>query len=95
MTSSIATQAEDGRASWKHVIAMDASNVVPRSLPNNLGPFLLIAAGLVTAPFGLGIVVLVLGVALLKDANGEVSFPRLQGLLRLAQNVQFWRVIKL
>lgn len=45
--------------------------------PNNLGPTLLIAAGIVTAPAGVGILFLLTGLALIREADGKSSFPRL------------------
>ncbi len=63
--------------------------------PNNFGSLLLIIAGAVSAPVGIGLVFLLSGLALLREANGEMSFPQLQGWLRLIQMVQFWRITRL
>ncbi|MFN9548251.1 MAG: hypothetical protein ACK6AD_14510 [Cyanobacteriota bacterium] len=63
--------------------------------PNNVPSLLLIVSGIVSAPVGIGLVLLLTGLALLREANGERSFPRLQGWLTLLQTVQFWRMIKL
>jgi len=63
--------------------------------PNNFASLLLIIAGAVSAPVGIGLVFLLTGLALLREANGEVSFPQLQGWLRLVQQVQFWRITRL
>lgn len=63
--------------------------------PNNFASLLLIVAGAISAPAGLGLVLLITGLALLREANGERSFPRLQGWLHWLQTVQFWRMIKL
>lgn len=63
--------------------------------PNNFGSFLLIVAGGLSAPIGIGIVLILIGLALLREANGERSFPRLKGWIKLAQVVQFWRMVKL
>lgn len=63
--------------------------------PNNFGSLLLIVAGAVGAPLGIGIPVLLTGLALVRQANGEPAFPRLKGWLDLLQNVQFWRMTKL
>ena len=63
--------------------------------PNNLGATLLIATGLVSAPTGLGIGVLLMGLALLKEADGQHCFPRLHMWVRRIQKVQFWRASRL
>lgn len=63
--------------------------------PNNFRSLLLIVAGAVSAPVGIGLLLLITGLALLRDANGERSFPRLQGWLHWLQAVQFWRITKL
>lgn len=63
--------------------------------PNNFGSLLLIVAGTVSAPAGVGIVLLMTGLALLREANGEPSFPRLKGWINWLQTVQFWRMSKL
>jgi len=52
------------------------------SPPNNLGATLLIVLGLITAPVGIGIVLLVAGLAHLRQANGRYSFRRLHGWRR-------------
>jgi hypothetical protein len=65
------------------------------SIPNNLGPTLLIFAGIVTLPALLGIALLLIGLSALKEADGNQCFPRLHGWFRVVQNVQFWRIIKL
>lgn len=63
--------------------------------PNNFRSLLLIVSGAVSAPVGIGLVLLITGLALLREANGERSFPRLQGWLNLLHTVQFWRITKL
>lgn len=63
--------------------------------PNNFGSLLLIVAGAVSAPAGIGLILLLTGLALLREANGELSFPRLQGWIKRIQMVQFWRINKL
>jgi hypothetical protein len=63
--------------------------------PNNFASLLLIVGGAVSAPIGIGFVLLITGLALLREANGERSFPRLQGWLKWLQTVQFWRMIRL
>jgi hypothetical protein len=65
------------------------------SPPNNFGSLLLIVAGAVSAPFGIGLLLVLTGLALLREANGERTFPQLQGWLQWLQTVQFWRMIKL
>ena len=63
--------------------------------PNNFPSLLLIVGGAVSAPLGIGVLLLITGLALLREANGEHSFPRLQGWMKWIQAVQFWRMIKL
>ncbi len=63
--------------------------------PNNFPSLLLIVGGAVSAPLGIGVLLLITGLALLREANGEHSFPRLQGWMKWIQTVQFWRMIKL
>lgn len=46
-------------------------------VPNNLGPTLLIAVGIVTVPAGVGVLAVLTGLALLRQANGQYAFPRL------------------
>jgi len=58
------------------------------SLPNNLGPTLLLFAGLATAPIGLGLVLFLIGLALLKDANGELFFPEIEAKIKKCQKLQ-------
>jgi hypothetical protein len=63
--------------------------------PNNFGSLLLIVSGLVFVPVGIGIVPLILGLALVREANGDYTFPQLRGWRQWLQTVQFWRMIKL
>lgn len=63
--------------------------------PNNFGSLLLIIAGAVSAPVGVGLVLILIGLALLREANGELSFPQLQGWRKILQMVQFWRITRL
>ncbi|MEY4351874.1 MAG: hypothetical protein RLZZ609_115 [Cyanobacteriota bacterium] len=63
--------------------------------PNNLASLLLIVAGTISAPIGVGIILLMLGLGLLREANGEHSFPRIHGWIKFIHAVQFWRMIKL
>ncbi len=58
------------------------------SLPNNLGPTLLLFAGLATAPIGLGLVLMLIGLALLKDADGALSYPQIQASFKKRLNLQ-------
>lgn len=62
--------------------------------PNNFGSLLLIVAGAVSAPAGIGIVLLITGLALLREANGERSFPRLRGWLDRLRAVPFRPIIR-
>jgi len=45
--------------------------------PNNFGPTLLIALGFMSAPIGLGIPLLLLGLAHLRTSHGASAFPLL------------------
>jgi hypothetical protein len=73
----------------------DSFEATVNDSPNNFGSLLLIIAGTVSAPLGIGLILLLTGLALLREANGELSFPRLQGWIKLIQMVQFWRISKL
>jgi hypothetical protein len=66
-----------------------------QNAPNNLASFLLIGAGAISAPLGIGIVLILMGVVLLREANGELSFPRQRRWIKRVQTVQFWRMTKL
>jgi len=63
--------------------------------PNNFGSLLLIVAGAVSALLGIGFLLLLSGLALLREPDGKRTFPRLEGWLQWLQTVQFWRMIKL
>lgn len=55
--------------------------VVPnRVLPNNFGPTVLIALGVLAAPVGVGVPLLLVGLARLKTAHGASAFPLLAAL---------------
>ncbi len=71
------------------------SIVMVANPPNNFGSLLLIIAGTITAPVGVGLVLLLAGLAILREANGEVSFPQLQAWMKRLQMVQFWRITRL
>jgi hypothetical protein len=73
----------------------DSFEATVNDSPNNFGSLLLIIAGAVSAPAGIGLILLLTGLALLREANGELSFPRLQGWIKRIQMVQFWRINKL
>ncbi len=57
--------------------------------PNNFGSLLLIVSGVISAPIGVGVVLLIMGLALLREANGEHTFPQLRRWRQWLQNVQF------
>jgi hypothetical protein len=57
--------------------------------PNNFGSLLLIVSGVISAPIGVGVVLLIMGLALLREANGEHTFPQLRRWRKWLQNVQF------
>jgi hypothetical protein len=63
--------------------------------PNNFPSLLLIVGGVVSAPLGIGVLLLITGLALMREANGEQSFPQLHGWIKWVQTVQFWRMIRL
>ncbi len=63
--------------------------------PNNFASLLLIVAGTISAPFGIGLLLLLTGLALLREANGTLTFPRLQRWIHWLHTVQFWRISKL
>ena len=46
-------------------------------LPNNLGPTLLLALGLLTAPLLVGVPVLLLGLSLIRTVEGRPALPAL------------------
>lgn len=59
--------------------------------PNNLGPTLLISLGLIGAPIGLGVPLLLLGLALLRTSHGASAFPLLASTLAsIQQQLQAW-----
>ena len=58
-----------------------------RPVPNNLGPTLLLAVGFLMAPLLIGVPLLVLGLALLRSADGTPSLPF------LARAVARWRQV--
>ncbi len=55
------------------------------SMPNNLGPTFLLAAGLVLLPLLVGLPLVLLGLAGIRDATGRPALPWLSG--RLARPV--------
>lgn len=55
-------------------------------VPNNLGPTLLLVAGLLLLPLGVGLPLLLLALARLRTWQNQPAFPRLHQLLsRLGQ----------
>jgi hypothetical protein len=54
-------------------------------VPNNFGPTLLLALGLLTAPLLVGVPLLVLGLALLRSMDGTPALPS------LSRSVARWR----
>jgi len=61
--------------------------------PNNLGPMLLIALGMITVPIGFGILLLLVALALLREADGRLAFPSLSR--RVARVYCFFRFNRL
>lgn len=63
------------------VLFITAMVVVPsarvRPLPNNLGPTLLIAIGVLTAPLLFGVPLVLVGLALVRTAQGRLAWPSL------------------
>lgn len=61
--------------------------------PNNFGPTLLIALGLIAAPIGLGVPLALLGLARLRTSQGASAFPLLATALETVhQHLQAWSV---
>ncbi len=56
-----------------------------RPVPNNLGPTLLLAVGFLMVPLLIGVPLLVLGLALLRSADGGPALPS------LSRSVARWR----
>lgn len=61
--------------------------------PNNLGATLLIVLGIVTTPAGVGILVLLAALALVREADGRPAFPSLSR--RVARVKCFLRINRL
>ena len=63
------------------VFSVTAMVVVPsarvRPLPNNLGPTLLIAIGVLTSPLVFGVPLVLVGLALVRTAQGRLAWPSL------------------
>jgi hypothetical protein len=58
----------------------------PAPIPNNLGPTLLLVAGLLLLPLGVGLPLLLVSLARVRTWQNQPAFPRLhQALLRLRQ----------
>jgi cytochrome bd-type quinol oxidase subunit 1 len=56
----------------------------PRAIPNNLGPTLLIALGVLLVPLGIGLPLLLLALAQVRTWQGQRAWPQLhRGLQRL------------
>jgi len=61
--------------------------------PNNFGPTLLISLGLMSALIGLGIPLILLGLARLRTSQGAPAFPILAASLQTAHlQLQAWSV---
>ena len=62
-------------------MSVTAMVVVPsarvRPLPNNLGPTLLIAIGVLTSPLVFGVPLVLVGLALVRTAQGRLAWPSL------------------
>ncbi len=59
-------------------------------LPNNLGPTLLLALGLLTAPLLVGVPLLLLGLSLIRTVEGRPALPALASGQR-----RLWKVLGL
>ena len=57
--------------------------------PNNLGPTLLLVLGLLTLPLGVGIPLLLLGLAQIRTVEGRPALPPLTRLQR-----RIWRALR-
>jgi hypothetical protein len=68
-----------GRARWvRHSLALSpltSGQPVPQALPNNFGPTLLIALGILLIPFLIGVPFVLCGLARIRDAQGELALP--------------------
>jgi hypothetical protein len=64
--------------------------VVPTAIPNNFGPTLLIAVGALTLPLGIGLPLLLLGLARVRTLTGQPAVPQLSGALRRFRH-RLWR----
>ncbi len=62
-------------------------------MPNNFGPTLLLALGLLTAPLLIGVPLLVLGLALLRSADGTPALPSFSRSLARWRQASDWRRI--
>jgi hypothetical protein len=61
--------------------------------PNNFGPTLLISIGLMSAPIGLGIPLVLLGLARLRTSQGTSAYPLLATALESVHlHLQAWIV---
>ena len=60
--------------------------------PNNFGSLLLIVFGILSAPAGIVIPLVITGLALLREANGELAFPRLRPWTRWMRTVRLHTV---
>lgn len=62
-------------------MSVTAMVVVPsarvRPMPNNLGPTLLIAIGVLTSPLVFGVPLVLVGLALVRTAQGRLALPSL------------------
>jgi hypothetical protein len=56
--------------------------VGPAAIPNNLGPTLLIAVGAFALPLGIGLPLLLLGLARVRTREGTPALPQLSGGVR-------------
>lgn len=57
--------------------------------PNNLGPTLLLVVGLLTLPLGLGIPLVLLGLAQIRTVEGRPAVP-----LLASQKRRLWRALR-
>lgn len=61
-------------------LSLRAPDLAP--IPNNLGPTLLLAAGVLLLPILVGLPLLLLGLAGVRDAAGQRALPRLASVLQ-------------
>ncbi len=60
----------------------------PSPPPNNLGPTLLLAAGLLSSPLGVGVPLVIVALAGVRTAAGDPALPRLTRWLQRLRRIR-------